>query len=84
MTQIVLRSSWLLDQDSEGDDRSGARVRIGDHVSLARYLDYRLKPLKANGRLALPPIRIGAFAAAATIITTNARITAIQIDFNAV
>lgn len=80
VTQLILRSPWLLEQDIEGDDRGGAMVRVGDHVTLARYLDYRLKPLRANGSLVLAQLRIGHADITATVITAHARITAIQID----
>ncbi len=84
VTQLTLRSPWLLSQDSEGGDRGGASVRVGDHVTLARYLDYRLKPLRANGSFVLARMRIGLADVTATVITAHARITAIQIDFQPV
>jgi hypothetical protein len=74
----------VLSQNTERNDRGGPTVRVGDHVSLARYLDYRLEPITANGSYTFAQLRIGAADITATVITERARITAIQIDFRAV
>ena len=84
VTQLVLSAPWQLAGDIETNDRGGPMVRVGDRVSLARYLDVRLSELPARGRRVIAEMRIGTTHVATTVLTARGRITSIQIDFQQV
>jgi hypothetical protein len=84
VTQLVLSAPWQLEPDSETNDRGGPMVRVGDRLSLARYLDVRMRDVPARGTRVLGEMRIGSVDVTTTAVTARGRLTAIQIDFHQV
>jgi hypothetical protein len=80
VTKLTLHAPWLMLHDSEDFARTSApAVRVGDSVALARYLDPRLRRLKAHQRFLMTRLWIGRVRAAVEVVTRRAGITAIEI-----
>jgi hypothetical protein len=81
VTKLALRAPWRLEPDGQDFTTAGrATVRVGDRVSLARYLDPRLRKLPAHAHCLLPRMQIATTTIVVTVVTRRGRITEIKID----
>jgi hypothetical protein len=81
VTKLTLGAPWRLEGDEEDfAHSSNARVEVDGAVALARYLDPRLRRLRANRRLRLPRMHIGSANVTITVVARGGRIRAIVIS----